>query len=189
MKKIVCLILLAFLNGHSQTLEQLKLETKKFYEAHYNMDFDGIASLYHPNYFEKYTKDRITINLDEWFQNDVLGVRFVFPSMTFTHGPIQEIDGAKYCIITYKNSIRINNVNQKTDDQVKLDLESYSLIPRYKSVKFEPKRNSYFIEEHTTWIAISSKSTHNKWKFIEKHAKFHYFDELLAPEIQKQLGL
>jgi hypothetical protein len=189
MKKIVYLFLLVFWNGQTQSLEQLKLETKKFYDAHYNMDFDGIASIYHPNYFEKYTKERITINLDEWFQNDVLGVRFVFPTMTFTFGPIQEIDGAKYCIITFKNSIRINNVNPKTDDQVKRDLAAYKEVTRYKSVKFEPKRNSYFIEEYTTWIAISSKSTQNKWKFIEKYAKFHYFDELLAPEIQKQLGL
>lgn len=189
MKNIIYLFLLVFLNGYSQTLKQLKMETKTFYDAHYNMDFDGIAGLYHPVYFEKYSNERIITNLDEWFQNDVLGVRFVFPSMTFTFGPVQEIEGVKYCVITFKNSIRVNHVNPIRDDQVKRDLAAHKEVPRYKSVKFESKRNSYFIEEDVTWIAVSSSHTKNKWKFIEKHAKFHYFDELLVPEIQKQLGL
>ena len=189
MKNIIVLFLLFFLNGHSQTLEQLKLETKKFYDGHYTMDFDGISNLYHPIYFEKSTSEFITSGLDGWFQNDVLGVRFVFPSMIFTFGPIQEFEGVKYCVITFKNSIRINMVNKATEDQVKRDLGAYKEVPRYKSVKFEPNRNSYFIEEFVTWIAVASTETQNKWKFIEKNPKFHSFDELLPLSIQKQIGL
>lgn len=190
MKKIINLLLiLNFTIFYSQSIENLKTETNNFYAAHYNMNFEGITSQYHPNYFEKYTTETIVSNLDEWFQNDVLGNRIVFPTMTFIYGPILEIEKAKYCVITFKNSFRINLENKVTDDQIKRDLATYKEIPHYKSVKYESNRNSYFVEENTTWIAVASASTNNKWKFIERNPKFHSFDELLPLSIQKQLGL
>lgn len=189
MKNSIIIFLLFILNSQAQTIEQLKLETKKFYDAHYNMSLDDITSLYHQNYFEKNTNETITSSLDEWFQNDVLGHRIVFPTMTFIYSSIFEIDNTKYCVITFKNSFRINLENKITNDQVKRELAAYKEIPTYKSVKYEANRNSYLIEENVTWIAVTSASTGNKWKFVEKKPKFNYFDELLAPEIQKKLGM
>lgn len=190
MKKILSLLLfLNFTILSSQSFENLKTETNNFYAAHYNMDFNGITTSYHPNYFEKITKEELTSKLDEQFQNDITGIRFIFPTMNFTFGAIQEIDGEKYCVITFKNLFRINMVNKVTENQVKLELAAYKEVQNYKSVKFEPNRNSYFIEEYVTWIAVASPNTQNKWKFIEKVPKFNSFDKLLAPEIQKQLGL
>jgi hypothetical protein len=189
MKKIVCLFLLVFLNGHTQTLEQLKLETKKFYDAYYNMDFEGIASLYHPNYFEKMTKEEVIAKLDEQFQNDTTGLRFVFPTMNFTFGTIQEIDGKKYGVISFKNTYRVNFVDKLSDEEVQKKIASIQTNPKIKSVKFEAKRNSFFIEEHLIWIAVFHSTTMDKWKFIEQNSKFQSFDELLPLSIQKQLGL
>jgi hypothetical protein len=189
MKKIVCLFLLVFLNGHSQSLEQLKLETKKFYDVHYNMDFEGIASLYHPNYFEKMTKEEVIAKLDEQFQNDTTGERFVFPTMNFTFGTLQEIDGKKYGVISFKNTYRVNFVDKLSEEEVKKNIASFQANPKIKYVKYETKRNSFFIEENVIWIAVFHTSTMDKWKFIEQNSKFHSFDALLAPEIQKQLGL
>ncbi|RXR30601.1 hypothetical protein EQG68_11100 [Flavobacterium piscinae] len=189
MKKIVCLFLLAFWNGQTQTLEQLKLETKKFYEAHYNMDFDGIASLYHPNYFEKITKEEITTKLDEQFQNDKIGIRFVFPTMNFTFGMLQEIEGKKYCVISFKNTFRVNFIDKLSEEEVQKNIASFQANPKIKSVKYEAKRNSFFIEENVIWVAVFHSSTMDNWKFIEQNPKFQSFDNLLNPEIQKQLGL
>jgi hypothetical protein len=189
MKKIVCLFLLVFLNGHSQSLEQLKLETKKFYEAHYNMDFEGIASLYHPNYFEKITKEEVIAKLDEQFQNDTTGVRFVFPTMNFTFGTLQEIDGKKYGVISFKNTFRLNFIEKLSEEEIQKNIASFQANPKIKSVKFEAKRNSFFIEENVIWVAVFHSSTMDKWKFIEQNSKFHSFDELLPISIQKQLGL
>ncbi|WP_321540455.1 hypothetical protein [Flavobacterium piscinae] len=111
-------------------MEQLKLETKKFYEAHYNMDFDGIASLYHPNYFEKITKEEITTKLDEQFQNDKIGIRFVFPTMNFTFGMLQEIEGKKYCVISFKNTFRVNFIDKLSEEEVQKILLPFKLIQK-----------------------------------------------------------
>lgn len=189
MKKIVCLFLLVFLNGHTQTLEQLKLETKKLYDAHYNMDFEGIAALYHPGYFEKMTKEEVIAKLDEQFQNDKTGIRFVFPTMNFTFGTIQEIEDKKYCVISFKNTYRVNFIDKLSDEEIKKNIASIQTNPKIKSVKYEVKRNSFFIEEHVIWVAVFHSSTMDKWKFIEQNSKFQSFDELLPLSIQKQLGL
>mgnify|MGYP001221567371 CR=1 FL=1 len=190
MKKIIILLfVLNFTIFYSQSIENLKTETNNFYAAHYNMDFEGIASLYHPNYFEKFTKETITAGLDERFQNDVDGIRFVFPTMTFNYAPIREINNVKYCVITFKNSFRIIMSNTQAESQVQKDLASYLKIKNYKSVKFESKRNSYFIEENVTWIAVSSAQTNWKWTFIEMNSTFKSLDELLDTSLQKELGL
>ncbi|MEZ4838092.1 hypothetical protein [Flavobacterium sp.] len=189
MKNIVCLFLLVFLNGHSQTLEQLKLETKKLYDAHYNMDFEGIASLYHPNYFEKIAKEELIAKLDEQFQNDRTGIRFVFPNMNFTYGTIKEIQGTSYCLISFKNTYRVNFENTLTKEEINKNLSFYQANPKIKSVKFEDKRNSFYIEENIQWIAVSSNLTTMKWKFVEQNSNLLSFDELVAPAVQKDLGL
>lgn len=189
MKNIVYLFLMFFLTGQSQTLEQLKLDTQKFYDAHYNMDFDGIAGLYHLGYFEKITKEEITAKLDEQFQNDKTGIRFVFPTMNFTFGTIQNIEGKKYCVISFKNTYRVNFIDKLLDAEIQKNIASFQTNPKIKSVKYEAKRNSFFIEENVIWVAVFHSSTMDKWKFIEPNSKFCFFDEVLAPEIQKQLGL
>lgn len=189
MKKIVCLFLIVFLNGPAQTLEQLKLETKKFYDAHYNMDFDGIASLYHPSYFEKIKKDEIIAKLDEQFQNDRIGIRFVFPSMNFTFGTLKEIDNKKYCVILFKNTYRVNFIKKLSEEEVKKNIASFQANPKIKSVKYEAKRNSFFIEENVIWVAVFHSSTMNKWKFIEQNSKFQSIDTLIATEVKEKLGL
>ncbi|MBC8884380.1 hypothetical protein H9X57_16400 [Flavobacterium piscinae] len=56
-------------------------------------------------------------------------------------------------------------------------------------MKYEAKRNSFFIEENVIWVAVFHSSTMDNWKFIEQNPKFQSFDNLLNPEIQKQLGL
>ena len=56
-------------------------------------------------------------------------------------------------------------------------------------MKFESKRNSYFIEENVTWIAVSSAQTSWKWTFIEMNSTFKSLDELLDTSLQKELGL
>lgn len=189
LKIVFFLILIIPLITFSQSLENLKIETKNFYAAHYNMDFEGIASLYHPKYFEKFTIETITAGLDERFQNDVDGIRFVFPTMTFNYAPIREINSGKYCVITFKNSFRIIKSNPQAESQVQKDLASYLKIKNYKSVKFESKRNSYFIEENVTWIAVSSAQTNWKWTFIEMNSTFKSLDEFLDTSLQKELGL
>lgn len=189
MKNIIYLFLLFFLNGYSQTLEQLKMETKTFYDAHYNMDFDGIAILYHPGYFEKITKEEITAKLDEQFQNDQTGIRFVFPTMNFSFGTIQEIEGKKYCVISFKNTYRVNFIDKLSEAEIQKNIASFQSNSKVKSVKYEAKRNSFFIEENVIWVAVFHSSTLDKWKFIEQNSKFRSFDEVLAPQIQKQLGL
>lgn len=173
----------------SQSLENLKIETKNFYSAHYNMDFEKIVDSYHPNYLINSNKEQLVEKLDEHFQNDVDGIRFVFPTMAFNYAPIREINSGKYCVITFKNSFRIILSNTQAESQVQKDLASYLKIKNYKSVKFESKRNSYFIEENVTWIAVSSAQTNWKWTFIEMNSTFKSLDELLDTSLQKELGL
>lgn len=191
MKKIhlTFLFLLMNFSAFSQNIEELKKETSKFYEAHYNMDFNKIVDLYHPNYLIQTDRKSIINSLDILFQDDYIGIRYVFPVMSFTYEPIQKIGKAEYCIIKFKNSIRHIFSEKRQESQVKIDLDAYKSMSNLKSVKYEDNRNSYFIEQYETWIAVKSSETNGKWKFVELKTKIKFENELISPEILKSLGL
>ncbi|MBN8565385.1 MAG: hypothetical protein J0M25_01450 [Flavobacteriales bacterium] len=83
----------------------------------------------------------------------------------------------------------MNFIDKLSDAEIQKNIASFQTNPKIRSVKYEAKRNSFFIEENVIWVAVFHSSTMDKWKFIEQNSKFRSLEEVLAPEIQKQLGL
>lgn len=192
MKKTLLLLLLLSISslGFSQTLEQLKTDTKLFYDAQYNMDFEKIVSYIHPKLFETMSKEELLAALDQSYQNEQFRMRLVLPKTTFTYSEIKEIDGKKVCKIHYPQTIRMI-FEKPLSEEERVAIEQ-SIITSKTSLKirFEKDRNAFYIEGIEILIAISDESTQSRWKLIMyDQGQKQEFTTMLGENIINTLGL
>jgi hypothetical protein len=168
MKKKLFLLLLLLITslGFSQSLDQLKTETKLFYDAQYNMDFEKIVSYMHPKLFETINKEELLAALDQSYQNEQFRMRLVLPKTTFTYSEIKEIDGKKVCKIEYPQTIRMIFEKPLSEEEKVAIEESITTSKPSLKVRFEKDRNAFYIEGLEILIAISDETTQNHWKLI-----------------------
>ena len=190
MKKIITyLVLLVTITSFSQTLETLKKDTEKMYEASYNMSFEEVIEYTHPKILKTVSKEQMVQVLNNTFDNDNYKVRLVYPTVTFTYSEIKKIEGKSVCVITYTNALRMTFTQKLTKDKVDEILTSFKSTDEYKTLKYEADRNSFFLEGQATMIAVADSDTKNEWKFVNYSksqsaiAKLVFSDDLL-----KQLG-
>ena len=62
MKKYSIALLLVCSFSFSQSVESLKLEIKKFYQANYLTDFEAIVSAYYPKIVENKGKEKLLLD-------------------------------------------------------------------------------------------------------------------------------
>jgi hypothetical protein len=89
MKKLF--LILAFLAtsiGFSQTIQSLKADTQKMYEASYNMNYDEVTSFTYPKVFELIPKDKMLEILEQTFNNETMRVRLVTVDPKFVYSEI-----------------------------------------------------------------------------------------------------
>lgn len=166
-KKVFLLLLLSITSlGFSQTLDQLKSDSKLFYDAQYNMDFEKIVSYMHPKLFETMSKDDLLAALDQSYQNEQFRMRLVLPKTTFTYSEIKEIDGKKVCKIEYPQTIRMIFEKPLSEEEKVAIEESITTSKPSLKVRFEKDRNAFYIEGLEILIAISDETTQNHWKLI-----------------------
>lgn len=176
---------------HSQTLESLKLETLKFHESHYYMDFIETANLTYPKIIETTDKEKFITQLDSESQNADFRKRIQLTQPVFQYGPIKKIGDQSFCLITYKNPTRyffeqkldVAAANQKVSDLKKMT--------KATEVIFEPIRNSINVKRSSKLVAVADDSTENKWKFFnfDDPIQQEMFLKLYSENIKKQLGL
>lgn len=166
-KKVFLLLLLSITSlGFSQTLDQLKSDSKLFYDAQYNMDFEKIVSYMHPKLFETMSKDDLLAALDQSYQNEQFRMRLVLPKTTFTYSEIKEIDGKKVCKIEYPQTIRMIFEKPLSEEEKDAIEKSITTSKPSLKVRFEKDRNAFYIEGLEILIAISDETTQNHWKLI-----------------------
>lgn len=187
-KLLSLLFFLVVSNNYSQSLETLKNETVNMYDASYNMDFETILDLTYPKIFDLVNRETMLSSLDNLFQNKTMKVRFVYPKVTFTYSDIKEIEGAKFCVINYKNAMRITFDEKLTQEKVAIFLKSMNDTKKYTTVQFETERNSFFLEGNSILIAVSDKFSNNRWTFLN-HDSGDFFVQIFSASIKKKLGL
>ena len=187
-KLLSFLVLLIVSSSYSQSLETLKNETVKMYDASYSMDFETILDLTYPKVFEIVNRETMLSSLDNLFQNKTMKVRFVFPAVAFTYSDIKVIEDKKFCVINYKNAMRITFDEKLTEDRVAIFLKSMNDTKKYTTVKFETEKNSFFLEGNSILIAVSDERSKNSWTFIN-HDSDAFFVQIFNDNIKKELGL
>ena len=165
-KKYSLLLLLFSFVTFSQTLESLKKDTKKMYEATYVMDFETVLNYTHPKVLEMVTREQMIKVLNNSFENENFKVRLVNENPTFTFSEITKIEGKTLCLITYTNAMRMTFEKKITPENAEALLKSFKESDEYKTLIFEQERNSFFLEGKTTMIAVAEDSTKNEWKFV-----------------------
>ena len=184
-------MLLATCFSFAQTIEQLKAETKKIYDANYTMDFDAITSLTYPKLVASFGKSKFIDKLDHDYQNDHYRMRLQLVTPVFQYGEMKKIGDATYCVISYKNPVRYF-YEPKLDSNTSL-IEANKLREKdqTKDVTFEAKRNSFNVRRISKLIAIADASTGNEWKFINMDDVEQRLQSKnsLDETVKKQLGL
>ncbi len=175
----------------SQSLEKLKLETKKIYDANYTMDFDVIAQLTYPKIIESIgNKDSFLEKLDLDYQNEEYRMRLELVTPVFQYSDIKKIGGKTFCVITYRNPIRYFFENKLNSDAASKKVSWLKENNNASEVVFEPKRNSMNVKRVSKFIAIVDETTNNEWKFFnfDDASQKEIFKTLFDESTKKELG-
>lgn len=174
----------------AQSIEQLKVATKKIHEANYNMDFDSVAKFSYPKIVDYHGKEKFIEKLDHDYQNETYRMRIQLEKVVFEYGPIRQIDGASYCVISYKNPARYFYETKLDSNTSLIQANFLREKDRTKDVTFEPKRNSFNVRRISQFVAISDAITAHQWRFfnMDDPTQRELFDTLFA-SVKNQLGL
>lgn len=190
-KTYILLLLLVSCCSFAQTIEKLKVETKKIHDANYNMDFDSIVKFSHPKIVAEIGQEKFLAKLDNDYQNEEYRMRIQLVSPVFDYGAIKKIGDYTFCIVTYKNPVRYFFENKLDSNTSLIQANKLRQKDRTLDVTFEPKRNSFNVRRISKFIAIADASTKNEWKFfnmddVKQRELFEFFFD---DEVKKQLGL
>ena len=189
--KIFFLTLLCSLNSFSQTIEKLKVATKKIYDANYNMDFDSIVNLTYPKIVESIGGKNTMLNkLDLDYQNEEYRMRLELVTPVFQYSELKKIEGKTFCIITYKNPIRYFFESKLNSETAAKKVASLKESNKTNDVVFEPKRNIINVKRISKLIAIWDETTQNQWKFFnfDNATQSELFGIIFNENTKKELG-
>lgn len=165
-KSITILMLIVGFISFSQTMESLKVDTEKMYEASYNMAFQDVLNYTHPKIFETVTREELENIMNKSFENEMFKIRLVFPNPTFTYSELKKIEGKTLCVVTYTNAMRMTFEEKLTPEKVEGMTKAFKESQEYQTITYEKERNSMFISGKATMIAIAEEATQNQWKFV-----------------------
>ena len=176
------------ITGFSQSMESLKTETDKMYEASYNLDFETILDLTYPRFFQLTSRDAMLNTMEEYYRNKTSKIRFVYPTMHFTYSDIKTIDDRKFCVIKYKCGMRVTYMQKLTPETADRILTSMRKNSNTFSTVFEEDKNSFFYTGDAILIAVSDSLTKGEWRFIN-YDDVRVFELLFGKNYKTDLGL
>ena len=189
--KLLHLFVLINISAFSQTSESLKVVTKKFYEANYLMDFDGIVSLSSPEMMKTIGKDLMLEKLEKYYENEEYRLREQLETLPFQYNVIKKIEGKSFCVISFRNPMRYFFETKLTAEMATKKAIWLKQINKTKEVTFEPKRNSFNVRRMSTYLAVMDETTNNEWKFfnLDDANQLAAFQTIFGESIKKELGL
>lgn len=191
MKKLLPLLFLVFGHLSAQSLESLRVQTKKLYDANYTMDFPPLAELTYPKAVDMLGgKDKFIQKLDSDYQNEEFRMRLELVSPKFSYSEIRKIEGKTFCMVTFKNPIRYFYEKPYSDAEGKQKAALLRSSTMAYEVVVEPKRNSINVKRNSKYVAVIDDTTAGEWKFfnlddVQQRDAFYS----LFPETKKQFGL
>ena len=189
--KLNLLFLFFTITAFSQSIESLKVATKKIYQANYLMDFDGVVSLSYPKMVDNIGKETLLEKIEKQYENDEYRLRYQLETVPFQFGSIKKIEGKSFCVITCRNPLRYFFETKLTAETAEEKATWLKDINKTKEVIFEPKRNSFNVKKTTTLIAVMDETTYSQWKFfnLDDANQVAAFETIFGESTKKELGL
>ena len=189
--KLFFLLFLLSSSSFAQSIDQLKIATKKIYDANYTMDFETVAQLTYPQIVTAIGKDKLLEKLDTDYQNEAFRMRLELVTPVFIYAPIKKIANRSFVVVSYKNPVRYffeNKLNPTIAAEKVTELRKKN---QTQDVTFEPKRNSFNVRRISKLIAISDETTSGYWKFynLDDEVQRQFFDTTFDITVKKELGL
>ncbi len=189
--KLFFLLFLLSSTSFAQSIDQLKIATKKIYDANYTMDFETVAQLTYPQILTAIGKDKLLEKLDTDYQNEAFRMRLELVTPVFIYAPIKKIANRSFVVVSYKNPVRYffeNKLNPTIAAEKVTELRKKN---QTQDVTFEPKRNSFNVRRISKLIAISDETTSGYWKFynLDDEVQRQFFDTTFDITVKKELGL
>ena len=190
-RSTLIVFLLCSFFSFSQSLEKLKKETQKIYDANYTMDFDAVVTLSYPKIVEIIGKVAFLEKLDADYQNEEYRMRLELVTPVYQYSEVKKIEGKSFCVITYKNPIRYFFENKLNTDTAAKKVSWLKERNATQEVIFEPKRNSINVKRTSKFIAVSDENTGNEWKFFnfDDISQREIVDKIFNETTKKELGL
>jgi hypothetical protein len=189
--KLIALLLLTTATSFSQSMESLMANTKKLYDANYNMDFDAVANLTYPKIYEQKGKTVFTEKLDADYQNDEFRMRLELLTPMFLYSELKKIEDKSFYIVSYRNPIRYFFESKLNADSAGNKVAWLKDNNNASDVLYEPIRYSLNVKRNSKYIAVSDESTNGEWKFFnfDDQSQRQSFEALFKADVKKALGL
>ena len=190
-KLIILLLVFSSFTTFSQSVESLKVATKKLYEANYLMDFETIVLLSYPKMVETVGAAQLLEKIEKHYENDEYRLREQLEILPFQYGTIKKVAGQTFCIITFRNPMRYFFETKLTPEMATQKKAWLQEINATKDVTFEPTRNSFNVRKTSNYVALADETTTNEWRFfnLDDSNQLTSFKSLIDENIRKELGL
>lgn len=190
--KLSLLLILATFATFAQSLEKLKADTRKIYDANYNMDFDAVSALTYPKIVETLGgKTAFTDKLDSDYQNDECRMRLELVTPVFQFSEMKTESGKTCYLITYYNPTRYFFEKKMDAATAQKNAATLKENTNASAVTVEPKRNSINVKRTSYFIAVADESTNGEWRFInwDDLQQRKWFETNFPASVKKALGL
>ena len=190
-KIIMLLLFVTAFSAKSQTLETLKGEAEKMFQATYSMDYDKIFSFTYPKLFETVPKDQLKTIMQQAFDNEYTKITLEKINPEFKFDPIKEVDGKKLAVVHYKTAMTmIFKQNFDTDEMQQAMLGGILSSGSFSNAIINKDKTGIYAEMQSIMIGVADATTGNQWKFVNYEAsQAEMAKSLLGENALKALGL
>ena len=173
---------------HSQTIEPLKVEIEKIYQATVVLDYDAILDATYPKVFEIVPKEQMKEVLKSTFNGgEGIKIKLLPTQPEFSFGEIFKIDNQSFCLVDHNLSMQLT-MDEKMED-VEMMISIFKSALETEKVTFDEQTNTFTIHKRSTMIGIYDEFTNNSWKFLNKDKNNVLANKLLSEKVIKTLGL
>lgn len=190
-KHLLCCLLFMVCSAFSQSTETLKTSAQKLYEANFLMDFEEIVKLSYPPMVSNIGKEIMLEKTELHYENEEYRLRYQLQTVPLQFGPIKQINGKSFCVITIRIPKRYFFESKLSAEQAAVKKIWLQEINHTKDVTFEPNRNSFNVKKMTTYVAVYDETTNGEWKFFnfDNTEQLAAFNELFEETVKSALDL
>lgn len=188
--KLIINFIVAFISiqMHAQTIEPLKEEIEKIYQATIVLDYDAILEATYPKVFDLVSKEQMKEVLKSTFNgNEGIKVKLLPTEPEFSFGEIFKIENHFFCLVNHNLSMQLV-MDEKIED-IEMMISIFKSTLETDKVTFDQSTNTFTIHKRSTMIGIYDEFTNKTWKFLNKDKNNLLANKLLSEKVIKTLGL
>lgn len=177
-------------NSFSQSLDELKSNSQKIYEATTTLNYDQILDYTYPKVFTIFPRNKMREVLESTFKGtEEMRVKLIDVAPNFTYGEIKTIEKQKICQVNHNLSMELTLNESLEDDESEMMIEIFKEAMETEDITFDKEKTTFRINKVATMIAISDEFTKNQWRFLNKDKENKLMKILLNKKVLQEIGL